>query len=457
MALAVALALGGCASAPPDHGFSAVADVARDTLSADARWSRSPAEAEALRAEVGKRLAQPLSADDAVQIALWNNPGLQAAYAELQLGSADLLAAGRVPGVRFSMLRTSADDIGPKIEQLIGFNLLSLLTIPSRLSAQRARIDAVKARTAGEVLNLAFETRRAWIEAVAAAQARGYALQVREAARAGAELAARMEAAGNFSRLARLKEHGFYADAQAQVARTDAAAVGARERLTRLMGLTGTQIDYRLPDRLPDLPATPAAEPARAVAERLDVKAARAELDALASSLGLTRAIRWVDAIDIAAARTREGFESARRGWDVGIELPLFDFGSARTTGAEALYMQGVARAAQATVDAASEVRESYHVYRTALDLARHYRTEVVPLAQKTSEETLLRYNGMLASVFDLLADARDQVRSVNAALAAERDFWIADANLRSALTGKPAAITLLTAPGRAESARAGH
>ncbi|MGK3922280.1 hypothetical protein ABI052_15450, partial [Enterococcus faecium] len=76
------------------------------------------------------------------------------------------------------------------------------------------------------------------------------------------------------------------------------------------------------------------------------------ELDALASSLGLTRAARWVDAIDIAAARTREGFEPARRGWDVGIELPLFDFSGARTTGAQARYMQGVARAAQAAADA---------------------------------------------------------------------------------------------------------
>jgi outer membrane protein TolC len=459
-ALAAALAAAGCVSMTPDHGFSAVEQVASEKLQARAQWAKTPDEAASLRAEVDKRLAAPLAAEDAVQIALWNNPGLQASYAELKLSEADLVAAGRLPGIRLSALRTTADNIGPKIEQLIGFNLLSLLTIPSRIEAQRARIEGVKVRAAGEMLSLASATRRAWVDAVATQQALAYAHQVREAAQAGAELAERMERAGNFSRLARLKEHGFYADAQAQLARADVAAVAARERLTRLMGLGGDRIAYRLPERLPDIPAAPLVigdAIATAMRERLDVRAARSDADALASSLGLTRATRWVNAIDLAAARTREGFEPARRGWDIGIEVPLFDFGSARNATAEALYMQGVARIAETAVNAQSEVREAYHLYRSAHDLARHYRKEVVPLAQKTSEETLLRYNGMLASVFDLLADAREQVASVNAALAAERDYWKAEAELRMALAGKPAGTTTLSTGVRGESARAGH
>jgi outer membrane protein TolC len=42
----------------------------------------------------------------------------------------------------------------------------------------------------------------------------------------------------------------------------------------------------------------------------------------------------------------------------------------------------------------------------------------------------------MLASTFELLAEAREQLASVNAAIAAQRDFWIADTNLQSALNG---------------------
>jgi outer membrane protein TolC len=55
----------------------------------------------------------------------------------------------------------------------------------------------------------------------------------------------------------------------------------------------------------------------------------------------------------------------------------------------------------------------------------------------------LLRYNGILSSVFELLADARAAVASVNAYLEAQRDFWIAEADLQMALTtGSPGAMS---------------
>ncbi|MEX2241009.1 MAG: TolC family protein, partial [Burkholderiales bacterium] len=104
------------------------------------------------------------------------------------------------------------------------------------------------------------------------------------------------------------------------------------------------------------------------------------------------------------------------------------------------LDMQAVNRAADSAIRARSEVRESYAAYRTAFDIARHYRDEIVPLRKRISEEMLLRYNGMLSSVFELLADSRDAVASVNAYLEAQRDFWIAEADLQMALTtGSPA------------------
>ena len=98
--------------------------------------------------------------------------------------------------------------------------------------------------------------------------------------------------------------------------------------------------------------------------------------------------------------------------------------------------MQAVHRTAEVAINARSEVR-SPTAYRTAFDLARHYRDEVVPLRKRISDENLLRYNGMLSSVFELLADARDQVMTVTAAIEAQRDYWIAETNLQTALTGR--------------------
>jgi outer membrane protein TolC len=115
-------------------------------------------------------------------------------------------------------------------------------------------------------------------------------------------------------------------------------------------------------------------------------------------------------------------------------------------------------RVAALGVQAQSEVRESHAAYLTAYELARHYRDEVVPLRKRISEENLLRYNGMLISVFELLADAREQVTGVSNAVAALRDFWVAQVNLDTALTaGSPVASSVSPISVPATAAKPGH
>jgi outer membrane protein TolC len=122
--------------------------------------------------------------------------------------------------------------------------------------------------------------------------------------------------------------------------------------------------------------------------------------------------------------------------------------------------MQSVQRVAEVAVNARSQVRETHSAYLTAYETARHYRDEIVPLRKKISEENLLRYNGMLISIFELLADAREQVASVNAYIEALRDFWLAEGDLRAALLSGAAARS--SGPQRAAAmtaapARGGH
>ena len=119
-------------------------------------------------------------------------------------------------------------------------------------------------------------------------------------------------------------------------------------------------------------------------------------------------------------------------------ERPLFDWGQTRVVQAESRYRQALERARETVVNARSEVREAYAMQQDQYAIARHLRDEVVPLKQRISEENLLRYNGMLIGVFELLADARSQIASVNAAIEAQRDFWLADADLAMALVGTP-------------------
>jgi outer membrane protein TolC len=168
------------------------------------------------------------------------------------------------------------------------------------------------------------------------------------------------------------------------------------------------------------------------------VQAARAATEETARNLGLTQATRFVNVLEVGWQNNGFSQQPPQRGWEVSLELPLFDWGDARVARAQSVYMQSLQRAAQTAIDARSEVREAYGAYRSAWDIARHHRDEIVPLRARIAEENLQRYNGMLIGVFELLADARAQIASVDDAIAALRDFWLAQADLDAALVGKP-------------------
>jgi outer membrane protein TolC len=458
-AAVAALGLAGCATFSENGGFDAVGKTAQERTGAQPRWQRTDADRDEVARLVEETLARPLTAEDAVRIALVNNPGLQATYGELGIAETDVVAAGRLPSIHIASLRTKYGNDVAKVEQAIGIEVISLLTVPLRHRYESKRFERVQAEVARETVAVAYETRRAWIDAVAAEESARYMAQVRDAAEASAELARRMARAGNYSRLQHLREQAFYADAVAQLARSRQAAVSSRERLTRLMGVSGRDVSYRLPERLPDLPAS-SAQPdeveASALAGRLDIRAAQRDAASLAESLGLVQTTRLINALEVGRARTKEGDHPFAYGWEFTIEIPLFDFGTARVARAEALYLQAVSRVAQAAVDAESELREAYSAYRTSFDTARHYRDEIVPLRKRIAEENLLRYNGMLISVFELLADAREQVIAVNAAMDAIRDHWLAETDLRAALAGAGSGLRAARAPAGTPVAQGG-
>jgi len=460
MTVIVAALLAGCASFSPDGGFAPVEQTARDRLGKDLLWSRTAADQDRIDARVTELLAKPLSADDAVQIALLNNRGLQASFQELGISEAERVQAGRLsnPGFSFGRL-TRGEEV--EIERGLHFNLARLLAMPLIAPMQERRFRQTQGRVALEVLSLAAETRKAYVLALAADESVRYMQQVKQAALAGAELARRMEQVGNFNKLQRAREQGFAADAGLNLARAEQMQRANRERLTRLMGLWGLQAQFVLPERLPDLPKDALDLPdieRTALAQRLDVQGARLAAEQTARNLGLTRSTRFINVLELGLVRNSSNEAPVQRGWEVSVELPLFDGGGARVAKAEAIYMQALHRAAETAINARSEVREAYTAYRSAFDIAQHHLEQIVPLRQQIAEENLLRYNGMLIDVFELLADARLQIASVNAAIEAKRDFWIALADLDMALIGKPSFSAAPAVAGPApETAGGGH
>ena len=437
---AASLVLAGCASFSPDGGMGKVTELTKERTGVAVGAQRSQRDVDTARGRVAEILKQPLSADTAVELALLNNRGLQARFSELGIAESDLVQVGRLRNPVFSFGRLALGGSAVEIERSVMFDLLSVLTMPVARQVQQHHFEQAQFLAAYEAVGVASQTRLAYFGAVAAQELVTYFQQVKEAADASNELARRMVLAGNFNKLAQLREQAFHADATSGLARAQQQAVVERERLTRLLGLSAEQADFKLPERLPDLPRQP-MEPANAeqtaLEKRLDVLMARRSMEATAKSLGLTKATRFVDALELGYQNRSETGEPRANGYTVELPLPLFDFGSVRTARAEATYLQAVHRTAEVALNARSEVRQSYSAYRTAYDLARHYRDEVVPLRKRISEENLLRYNGMLIGVFELLADSGEQVRSVAASVQALRDFWVAETDLQSALTGR--------------------
>ncbi len=435
-------ALSGCATLSPDAGFAEVAKTTRDRVAKDLAWPRTEADRRLLDARVVELLAQPLTADAAVQVALLNNRGLQASFDELGIADADRVQAGTLPnpGFSFGRLRKGAET---EIDRGVHFNLARWLTMPMAQAAQARQVAQVRAAVTLGVLALAADTRKAHTLAVAAEQTVGYLRQVQTAAEAGSELGRRQAEVGNWSQLQQAREQSFYADAALNLARAELARGAARERLIRLLGVWGGQTQFTLPQRLPDLPAAPADLPQleqTAMAERLDVRAATANADLVARQLGLTRTTRFINALEFGVVRNSFSDAPTERGFEVSVELPLFDWGTARVAKAEATYLREVNRVAQVAINARSEVRGAYASVRGHYEIARHFRDEIVPLKKRISDENLLRYNGMLIGVFELLADARSQIASVNGYVDALRDFWLAQADLEMALIGTPSA-----------------
>jgi outer membrane protein TolC len=442
--------LAGCANFSPDGGMGTVQAIAATELGKNVGRIQSDAEAAEVHARVRALLRRPLGVENAVQVALLNNRGLQASFAELASAEAEAVQASLPPSPTISLARLTATR-ELEIERQVVVNVLGLLTLPRRAEIAELRFKQARLRAAEAMLRLAADTRRSYYRAVAASQLVGFLDQSKTAAEAASELSRKLGETGAINKLNQAREHVFYAELGTQLATARLRRETEREQLTRLMGLWGTDAQYRLPAALPDLPGRPKTMrqiEAEAIERRIDLTIARMELDTLAKSLGLTRATRFVTDLEVAGMRDYERkteindlgeAETERTKWkgiEVEFQIPIFDFGESRERQAEALYMRAVHRLAKLAVDIRSEARSAYRTYRAAYDISLQYRNEVLPLRKTISDETLLQYNAMLADPSELLVDARGRVTSNNAAIEANRDFWLATVNLRTAIIG---------------------
>lgn len=442
---AAVLVLAGCASVNFDQAVSDANATNKDFTGGKLELSRSDQQLQARSKLSGELLAEPLSMDGAVQLALANSPAVQTLLAESWADMALANQNGRIANPFFSLDRLT---FGSELEvgRLLSFGLLDVLTLPLRQRISRSQVEQARVQLSINVVDQVTQTRQAWVRAVSAQQLLQYAEQVNRSAQASAELARRMQQIGNFSKLQRARQQVFYADAVARLASAQYEVTATREQLVRQLGLTNAQAEQlKLPERLPDLPAqarTASIVSAAAAEQRLDVQLARNQLDVAGRAQGLNLITSLVD-VGLGVRRdtvfdNATGTSTPRKGFELYIQLPIFDWGSVQRDAMNARSLAAANRYESTVRGASSQLRESYSAYRTAYDVARHYRDEIVPLRKAMADENTLLYNGMFISAFELLADMRDQVGSVTAAINANQQFWLSDAALAASMIGKP-------------------
>lgn len=436
-ALAVLAALG-CARS--NAGYSEVQRLGAERMGVKPVWHR--AESAGARAELSKQvkrwLAKPLTAGRAVQVAMLNNPNLQASFEDLGSARAALVEALRIPNpVVGAALRFDGSE-RPEIELEVTEDLSELLFVASRHGIARANLNAATLDVVGSALTLGYDVRAAFYRYQAALQQRNLRSSALSALTASFEVAARLRTAGNITELALANEQGAYEEARLAASRSETELLASRERLGSLLGLFGDEAQWTVEPRLPELPASDAEVldlERRSLANSLDLHALKNRFDAAARRANLAR---WRGALpELRAGVTAERQSEWSLGPLVELELPLFYQGQGEV-GAAVSEM----RRQKSLFDALTiRLRATARMTAARLSAARSnvtaYRDTVLPLRSKIVEASQAEYNAMSIGVFQLLEAKRAQIQATTTWVEMLRDYWLSRADAEQLLAGR--------------------
>jgi len=436
------LLIAGCAQVPKEAGFNDVKDLVRQRVDYNIHWNQqTEADLEAEKA-IEALLKKELTPEASVQIALLNNPTLQAIYEDLGITQADVVEAGLLENpVIFGQARfPNKSGESTNYEFGITQNFLNILMQPARKRLSAIRFDQVKLRVADEVIQLVAKVNRSYYQALGAKQVRNLRNEITVAAGNSLELAQRLHSAGNISNLQLATENVHFEQSRLELARSETALLDAREQLTRLMGLWGVQTDWHVPERLPDVPSDefpPEQLESMAIENRLDLAAERKAVEALAQALGITIDWRWLGQIEVGVSTERETDRTWVTGPSLAIELPIFNQRQADIARLEAQLRRSQKRLTAQAIGIRSEVRSLRNRLIMQRNLVDHYRRTVLPLREQIVDLTLKNYNYMLTGAFDLLMAKQQEFEAYQKYLEAIRDYWIIRADMQRSLGGR--------------------
>jgi cobalt-zinc-cadmium efflux system outer membrane protein len=440
--LGVVLFATGCAQVPKEAGFNEVKGLVEERVDYRIQWAQDTEADREVEEAVAELLKKELTPETAVQIALLNNRNLQAAYEDLGITQADVVEAGLLENpVLFGQARfPDKSSEYNNYEFGITQNFLNILMQPARKKLSTIRFEQVKLQVADEVIQMVAQVQKSYFTVLGAQQIRDLRNEISLAAGNSYELAQRLHTAGNISDLELATEKAHFEQSRMELANTETALLAEREHLTRLMGLWGSQTNWRLPQQLPDIPSTEMLlehVESLAVENRLDLAAERKAVEALAQALGITIDWRWVGQIEVGISSERETDRTWVTGPALAIELPIFNQRQADIARLEAQLRRSQNRLTAQAVEIRSEVRSLRSRLIMQRNIIDHYRHTVLPLREQIVDLTLKNYNFMLSGAFELIMAKQQEFEAYQKYLEAIRDYWIIRADMQRSLGGR--------------------
>lgn len=433
-----ALLLAGCATPDPDAAFADFGEMISERVPEPVVWRSGGPEDVAVDDRVRALLAEPLSVDTAVAVALLSNRDLQSHYASLGIAQADVVQAGLLQNPVFEIMVRPSTEGGTNIELGLMQNFVDLLMRPARQRIAESEYQSARFQLAAHVVAFAGDVQAAYYAYLGATSRLSVVEEIAATGEDAAALSKAFHDAGNISELENAEHQAASAHARLELLEAQGAVRESRTELAELLGVEPAA-DWAVPTRLPSLPAGKVQARGledRALRNRFDLAAHRDELEAAILEAGMEEDFRFLEEGELALSAEREPEGEWLIGPALEIPLPLFDQGQAHLTAAqlEVRRLRDSLMAEERHIR--SEVIVAIDAMAFAGDRARHLTETLLPLRERIVRLTLAEYNYMLESPFHLLETQQEVNETTLKYVEALREYWLARAALIAAVGG---------------------
>ncbi len=406
----------GCASVKIGQEWKRFQDIARERMGQELLWEKSEEEQASIRKEVEKLLADGLSRQESVRIALLNNRQLQSAFEELGISKSDLaqakLLSNPTVGAVFRFLISGGS--GTNIDADGFLPISDLWQIPFRKKAATARMEATIMRVAEMMMDTAAEAKRAYDTLSYLNEA---TRETEEILKRFVEIADQVVIRRDFGFMRDLDIYlaqEMVGEAEIELARVKGEQAIARSHLNRVLSLAPDQNAYEIRggdvEEIIDLPDVEGAIQ-YALEHRLDIQMARFKIRQAERELELEKS-RILKHVGLGASYERDPDDEEVFGPGFDIQLPIFDQNQAQI--AKARYRIRQARKSLQALE--GRVREEVtsdlvriHLHQTRV---HQFREKIIPLRDKAMEYAKKWVNAMQLNRLYLLEAQKGLLQS---------------------------------------------